>query len=67
MTTTSLLIYIILGSLGVSYLMYGKAQRKIVALISGLGLSVVPYFTMNLWLLVLLALLLIVLPFFITI
>ena len=67
MTTTSLLIYIILGSLGISYLMYGKAQRKAVALFSGLGLSVAPYFTMNLWLLVPLALVFIVLPFFITI
>jgi len=67
MTTTSLLIYIILGSLGISYLMYGKAQRKAVALFSGIGLSVAPYFTMNLWLLVPLALVFIVLPFFITI
>lgn len=67
MTTTSVLIYVILGSLGLSYFMYGKAQRKIVALISGVGFSVAPYFTMNLWILVPLALLLIILPFFITV
>jgi len=64
-TTTSLLMYIILGSLGVSYLMYGKAQRKAVALFSGLGLSVAPYFTMDFLLIVPLAIVLVVLPFWV--
>jgi len=64
MTTTSILIYIILGSLGLGYLMFGKKERKAVAFFSGIGLTVMPYFTMNLWLVVPATIVFVVLPFF---
>jgi dephospho-CoA kinase len=47
MTTSYILWNIFLGALGVSYLMYAKAQKKIVPMIGGILLLVVPYLTQN--------------------
>ena len=65
MTTSSILIYIFLGAASLSYLMYGKTQRKAVALFCGIGLGVLPYFTLDMWQLVLASLLMMALPFLI--
>ena len=41
----------IVSTIGVGYLMYGKRQAKFVALIAGVGLCVYPYFVGDwLWL-----------------
>jgi len=47
MTTSYILWNIFLGALGVSYLMYAKTQKKVVPLIGGLVLLIVPYLTEN--------------------
>ena len=67
MSTSTLLIYIFFGSVALSYMMYGKSQRKAIALLSGIGLAALPYFSLDLWLMVLLSLLMMALPFFIRI
>ena len=67
MSTFTLLIYIFFGSVALAYIMYGKSQRKAVALLSGIGLAVLPYFGLNMWLMVLLSLLIMTLPFLIRI
>ncbi len=67
MSTSTLLIYIFFGSVALSYMMYGKSQRKAIALLSGIGLAVLPYFSLDLWLMVFLSLLMMALPFFIRI
>jgi len=67
MSTSILLIYIFLGSVAMAYMVYGKSQRKAVALLSGIGLAILPYFGLELWLMVLLTLLMMALPLFIRI
>jgi hypothetical protein len=67
MSTSTLLIYIFFGSVALSYMMYGKSQRKAIALLSGIGLAALPYFSLDLWLMILLSLLMMALPFFIRI
>jgi len=67
MSTSSILIYIFLGSASLAYFIYGKTQRKAVALFCGIGLGIAPYFGLDRWLLVLVSILIIGLPFFIKI
>lgn len=65
MDATTLFAGVIFGSIGMGYLVYGKKQHKGMALLSGLLLCLVPYFTANIYLLVLAGILLMALPFFI--
>jgi len=67
MTTTSILIYIFLGSASISYFMYGKAQRKAVALFCGIGLGIAPYFGLDMWQLIAVSVIMMALPFVIKI
>ena len=67
MSTSTLLIYIFFGSVALSYMMYGKSQRKAIALLSGIGLAILPYFSLDIWFISLFSLLLMALPFFIRI
>ena len=67
MSTSTLLIYIFFGSVALAYMTYGKSQRKAIALFSGIGLAVLPYFSLEIWLMVFLSLLMMALPFFIRI
>ena len=43
MDSTQLLIGVFSGALGVGYFVYGKKQQKLVPLIAGAALCVVPY------------------------
>lgn len=63
MSTSTLLIYIFIGASSLSYLMYAKAQRNAIALASGIALMVIPYFSIEMWLMLLLSLLIMALPF----
>jgi len=65
MSTSTILIYIFLGSSSLAYLMYAKSQRKAVPLISGIILGVLPYFDLSIWLMLLLVFIVMALPFFI--
>jgi hypothetical protein len=53
------------GSIGMGYFVYGKRQQRVVALLSGVGLMVFPYFVSNVWLSIALGMALMTLPFFI--
>ena len=44
METSSLLWGLLFGSIGVAYVMYGRRQQHVVALVSGLLLIGFPYF-----------------------
>jgi hypothetical protein len=57
----------IFGSIGLGFFVYGKKQKTVIPLISGIGLIVVPYFISNIYLLVLSGMVLIALPYFIRI
>jgi hypothetical protein len=41
--TTNLVVNVFAGIVGMAYFMYGKKQQKLVPLISGVGLCVLPY------------------------
>jgi len=63
MSTSTILIYVFLGSASLSYLIYAKSQHKAIALISGIILGILPYFNLPLWLIFLLALIVMIFPF----
>ncbi len=44
MDTTSITISVFAGVFGCAYFIYGKKQQKLIPLLSGVGLCVVPYF-----------------------
>ena len=62
--STSLLLGVLFGSIGMGYIFYGKRQRKGMALVSGIALCIFPYFVSNVFLFVLTGLVLMALPFF---
>ncbi len=54
---------LLFGALGFGYFIYGKRQRMVMALTSGIVLMVFPYFVSNALLIVLIGALLLALPF----
>jgi hypothetical protein len=68
MNSTSALMWgVIFGSIGLGFVVYGKKQKAIISLFSGIGLMVFPYFISNIYILVLSCIVLIALPYFIKI
>jgi len=67
MTTSTILLHIFLASASISYFIYGKTQRKAVALFAGIGLGIVPYLTLEIWQLILLSGFLMLVPFLVKI
>ena len=65
MNSTSLLIGIFTGAIGVGYFMYGKRQARFAPLIAGMLLCVYPYFVTGVVWLVLVGVALMAAPFFI--
>ncbi len=65
---TSILVWgMLFGSIGLGFFIYGKRQRAIVPLCTGIALSVFPYFIPDLTLLILVGVALIALPYFVRI
>lgn len=68
MESESMLIWgMVFGSVGLGFFIYGKKQKKIVPLISGLALFVFPYFIADITMLMIVGAILIVLPYFVRI
>ena len=68
MTDTSTIVWgVILGSIGLGFLVYGKKQKAIIPLFSGIGLMLVPYFISNKYILILSGIVLAALPYLIKI
>jgi hypothetical protein len=67
MNTSLLLWGLLFSSVGLGFFIYGKKQKAVVPLISGLGLMIYPYFVSNTILLVAIGTALIVLPYFVRI
>lgn len=63
MDSTQLFLGLIFGSVGMGFFVYGKKQGKIMALISGITLCVIPYAVSNNILLTVIGILLVALPF----
>jgi hypothetical protein len=64
-STSLLVLGVIFGSVGLGYFLYGKKQRAVVPLVSGLVLMVVPYFISNTIVLVVVGVLISAIPYFI--
>lgn len=54
---------LLFGTLGIGYFVYGKRQRMVMAMASGLALMIYPYFVPGVLLIVLIGVLLLALPF----
>jgi hypothetical protein len=67
MNTSLLLWGLLFSSVGLGFFIYGKKQKAVVPLLSGLGLMIYPYFVSNTILLVAIGAALIVLPYFVRI
>ncbi len=68
MEGTSLLIWgIVFGAIGLGFFTYGKKQKAVVPLITGIALFMFPYFISNVYMLVIVGVILVALPFFVRI
>ena len=56
---------IIFGSIGLGFFVYGKKQKAIIPILSGIGLMAFPYFISNIYIMILSGLALIALPYFV--
>lgn len=68
MESTSLLVWgMLFGSIGLGFFIYGKRQRAIVPLVTGIALFIFPYFISDTTLLIIIGAILIVVPYFVRI
>jgi predicted membrane protein len=68
MESTSLLIWgMLFGAIGLGFFTYGKKQRAIVPLCTGLALFVLPYVISNVYVLVIVGVIFMALPYFVRI
>ena len=66
MDSTAVLLWgLLFGSIGFGYFLYGKKQKAVVPLITGIVLCVVPYFIANVYALVMVGVVLMAIPFFV--
>jgi len=61
---SSLIWSVLFGAIGLGYCVYAKQQRKGMALLSGIGLMVFPYFVSNLWLMLMIGAVLVLAPWY---
>jgi hypothetical protein len=68
MEGTSLLIWgVLFGALGIGFFTYGRKQKAVVPLVTGIALFVFPYFISNVYMLVIVGAVLVALPYFVKI
>ncbi|MFC1505306.1 hypothetical protein ACFL5W_02185, partial [Thermodesulfobacteriota bacterium] len=62
MNTSTLMGGIIFGSIGLGFFVYGKKQKALVPILSGIGLMLFPYFIANIYIMILAGVILAALP-----
>ena len=68
MSSTAVLMWgMLFGAIGFGFFLYGKKQRAVVPLITGIVLCVFPYFIESVYVLVGVGLLLVAIPYFVRI
>ncbi len=65
MSTSQLLWGVLFGAIGLGFFVYGRRQRAVVPLLSGLALMLFPYFVANAIALVAIGAVLMAVPYFI--
>ena len=61
--STNLFLSMLFGSVGFGYFIYGKKQSRFIPLLVGLALCGYPYFVSNIYVMLLIGVVLIALPF----
>ena len=68
MDSTAVLLWgLLFGSVGFGFFLYGKKQKAVVPLITGIILCIVPYFIANVYALVIVGMILMAIPFIVRI
>ncbi len=68
MEGTSLLIWgMVFGAIGLGFFTYGRRQKAVVPLFTGIALFMFPYFISNVYMLVIFGVILVALPYFVRI
>ena len=68
MNSPALLMWgMLFGAIGFGFFLYGKKQKAVVPLITGIALCVVPYFMTNVYALVMVGVILVTIPYFVRI
>lgn len=67
MNTTVLLLGVVFSSIGLGYFIFGKKQKNMMVLVSGIILMLYPYFIENIFFMLIIGVALIFLPKFIKI
>ncbi len=66
MSSTAMLMWsMIFGSIGFGFVLYGKKQRAVVPLFTGITLCLIPYFITNVYALAGIGVVLIAIPYFV--
>jgi len=66
MEDTSQLIWgMLFGAIGLGYFMYGKKQKAVIPLSTGIALFIFPYFISNIYMLLIVGTTLVALPYFV--
>ena len=66
MDSTAQLVWgMVFGAIGFGFFLYGKRQKAVVPLMTGIALFIFPYFVTNVYVLVLLGFALMALPYFV--
>jgi len=61
----TLMMGVLFGSIGLGFFVYGKKQKAVIPFVSGIGLMALPYIISNIYILILLCIVLVFLPYFI--
>ena len=56
---------LLFGSIGFGFFLYGKKQKAVVPLVTGIALCVVPYFIANVYILIGVGVVLMAIPYFV--
>ena len=64
-STAVLLWGLLFGSIGFGFFLYGKKQKAVVPIITGIALCVVPYFIADVYILVAVGVILVAIPYFV--
>ena len=68
MEDTALLIWgMLFGAIGLGFFLYGKKQKAVVPLSTGIALFIFPYFISNVYVLIIAGIILIAIPYFVRI
>ena len=66
MGSTAVLLWgLLFGSVGFGFFLYGKKQKAVVPIITGIALCVVPYFIADVYVLVGVGVILVAIPYFV--